>query len=170
MRLTPPAAQSAIHVLPIWEPGVVGSLYGMVSWLLNSEFFSPSLAAVCPWLDRPDRQLCAVVNLLHGMGRTVGMDVIPHTDRFSEMALAFPEHFEWLRRRDLRIVDHSGISTVWFSKKYMNLYSIPGRPLRGTPCRTRRKRSFSPHAPKLLACACYLACRDAAGRLSGANS
>jgi hypothetical protein len=42
------------------------------------------------------------------MGRTVGMDVIPHTDRFSEMALAFPEHFEWLRRRDLRIVDHSG--------------------------------------------------------------
>jgi hypothetical protein len=35
------------------------------------------------------------------------MDVIPHTDRFSEMVLAYPEHFEWLQRRDLRIVDHS---------------------------------------------------------------
>ena len=105
--LTLPAAQSAIHLLPIWEPGVVGSLYGMVSWQLNPEFFSHPLATACPWLDTPDRQLRAVVNLLHGMGRTVGMDVIPHTDRFSEMALAFPEHFEWLQRRDLRIIDHS---------------------------------------------------------------
>ena len=95
--LTLPAAQSAIHLLPVWEPGVVGSLYGMVSWQLNPEFFSQPLTSACPWLDRPDRQLRAVVNLLHGMGRTVGMDVIPHTDRFSEMALAYPEHFEWLR-------------------------------------------------------------------------
>ncbi len=106
--LTLPAAQSAIHLLPIWEPGVVGSLYGMVSWQLNPEFFSQPLADICPWLDRPDRQLRAVVNLLHAIGRTVGMDVIPHTDRFSEMALAYPEHFEWLQRQDLRIVDHSG--------------------------------------------------------------
>jgi hypothetical protein len=106
--LTLPAAQSAIHLLPIWEPGVVGSLYGMISWQLNPEFFSQSFASACPWLDTPDRQLRAVVNLLHGMGRTVGMDVIPHTDRFSEMALAYPEYFEWLLRRDLRIIDHSG--------------------------------------------------------------
>jgi hypothetical protein len=105
--LTLPAAQSAIHLLPIWEPGVVGSLYGMVSWQLNPEFFNPALAAACPWLDKPERQLRAVVNLLHGMGRTVGMDVIPHTDRFSEMALAYPQYFEWLQRHDLRIVDHS---------------------------------------------------------------
>lgn len=106
--LTLPSAQSAIHLLPIWEPGVVGSLYGMASWQLNPEFFSQPLTYTCPWLDRPERQLRAVVNLLHGMDRTVGMDVIPHTDRFSEIVLAFPEHFEWLRRRDLHIVDHSG--------------------------------------------------------------
>ncbi len=105
--LTLPAAQSAIHLLPVWEPGVVGSLYGMTSWQLNPEFFSAPLAEACPWLDKPDRQLRAVVNLLHGLGRTVGMDVIPHTDRFSEMALAYPEHFEWLQRRDLRIVNHT---------------------------------------------------------------
>ena len=40
-----------IHLLPIWEPGVVGSLYGMVSWQLNPEFFSPALAEPVPWLD-----------------------------------------------------------------------------------------------------------------------
>jgi hypothetical protein len=105
--LTLPAVQDAIHLLPIWEPGVVGSLYGMVSWQLNSEFFSPRLAEFCPWLDTPGRQLKAVINLLHGMGRTVGMDVIPHTDRFSEMALSYPEYFEWLQRRDLTIINHS---------------------------------------------------------------
>ena len=36
----------------------------------------------------------------HAMGRTVGMDIIPHTDRFSQMALAYPHYFEWLRRQD----------------------------------------------------------------------
>jgi hypothetical protein len=34
------------------------------------------------------------------------MDVIPHTDRFSQIALAYPEHFEWLQRQDVTIVDH----------------------------------------------------------------
>ncbi|MBC8159839.1 MAG: hypothetical protein H7Z42_01355 [Roseiflexaceae bacterium] len=105
--LTLPEAQDSIHLLPIWEPGVVGSLYGMSSWQLNDEFFSSELAELCPWLDSSDRQLRAVVNLLHMTGRTVGMDVIPHTDRFSEMALAFPEHFEWLQRQDAAIITHS---------------------------------------------------------------
>ncbi len=105
--LTLPTSQNAIHLLPIWEPGVVSSLYGMVSWEINREFFNPVLAQHFPWLDTPARQLQAVVCLLHALGKTVGMDVIPHTDRFSEMALAFPEYFEWLQRKDTRIVDHS---------------------------------------------------------------
>ena len=37
--LTLPASHDSIHLLPIWEPGVVGSLYGMVSWQINPEFF-----------------------------------------------------------------------------------------------------------------------------------
>lgn len=37
--LTLPASQSSIHLLPIWEPGVVGSIYGPSSWNLNQEFF-----------------------------------------------------------------------------------------------------------------------------------
>jgi hypothetical protein len=105
--LTLPRIQNAIHLLPIWEPGVVGSLYGVSSWNINTEFYSRELAAACPALDSVEAQLKAVVNLLHAMGKAVGMDVIPHTDRYSEMALAFPHHFEWLQREGVEIVDHS---------------------------------------------------------------
>ena len=104
--LTLPAAQNAIHLLPFWEPGVVGSLYGMSSWKIAEEFFSDEWVRLLPYLDTPAKQLKALVNLLHATGRQVGMDVIPHTDRFSEIVLANPGHFEWLRRRDKRIVDH----------------------------------------------------------------
>ena len=104
--LTLPNFQDSIHLLPIWEPGVVGSMYGISSWHLNPEFFSAELAAAIPALDTIEKQLAAVVNLLHLMGKSVGMDVIPHTDRFSQIALAFPEHFEWLQRRDIEITDH----------------------------------------------------------------
>jgi hypothetical protein len=104
--LTLPAACDSIHILPIWEAGVAGSMYGISSWNLNPEFYSPELADTVPSLDTIDKQLRAVVNLLHLMGRTVGMDVIPHTDRFSQIALAFPEYFEWLQRQDTVIIDH----------------------------------------------------------------
>ncbi len=104
--LTLPDCQNAIHLLPFWEPGVVASLYGMSSWEINDEFFSMEWATLMPHLDSPSRQLKALVNLLHATGRTVGMDVIPHTDRFSEIVLSNPRHFEWLRRKDTRIVDH----------------------------------------------------------------
>lgn len=103
--LTLPAVQDSIHLLPLWEPGVVGSLYGMSSWKVNDEFLSSELHDLYPHLATPDRQLRATVNLLHVMGRAVGMDVIPHTDRFSEIVLAHPQHFEWVRREDLSIVD-----------------------------------------------------------------
>ena len=104
--LTLPEAQQSIHLLPIWEPGVVSSLYGMASWNINPEFFSPELAATLPHLDTVEKQLKAVVNLLHATGRIVGMDVIPHTDRYSEIALANPRHFEWLQRRGAQIINH----------------------------------------------------------------
>lgn len=105
--LTLPAAFDSIHLLPIWEPGVVASLYGMSSWQINPEFFSAELAVACPALDTVERQLAFMVHLLHAMGRTVGMDVIPHTDRFSQIVLSHPSYFEWLRREGERIADHS---------------------------------------------------------------
>ncbi|MEO0731203.1 MAG: hypothetical protein AAFZ52_00095 [Bacteroidota bacterium] len=104
--LTLPDHVRGIHLLPIWEPGVVGSLYGMASWGLNPEFRSEEMATALPELRRTEDQLRVVINLLHAMGKVVGMDVIPHTDRYSEMVLANPAHFEWLRRFDTSIVSH----------------------------------------------------------------
>ncbi|MDJ0497187.1 MAG: hypothetical protein QNJ89_05105 [Acidimicrobiia bacterium] len=105
--LTLPEAFDSIHLLPIWEPGVVESLYGIAGWNLNNQFYSDELEAAAPQLDSVEKQLRAVSNLLHVMGRTIGMDVIPHTDRFSEAALGSPDLFEWMRVRDRKIVDHS---------------------------------------------------------------
>jgi len=111
--LTLPSVQNAVHILPIWEPGVVASLYGPSSWNVNPEFFSTELAANFSHLDTVEKQLKVVVNILHLLGKTVGMDVVPHTDRFSEMVIANPSFFEWLQRRDLEIVNHeAGLHTA----------------------------------------------------------
>lgn len=107
--LTLPRAVDAIHLLPVWEPGVVASLYGMASWQLNDEFFDCDLYAAHPALADVGRQLRAVVALLHLDGRSVGIDVVPHTDRFSEIVLANPSYFEWLRREGASLVDHRSI-------------------------------------------------------------
>lgn len=108
--LTLPQAQNAIHILPIWEPGVVASLYGPSSWNINPAFFDAALYQCIPPLDTVEKQLKVVVNLLHLMGKSVGMDVVPHTDRYSEQALANPALFEWLQRADTKIVRHdSGV-------------------------------------------------------------
>ncbi len=104
--LTLPDHIQGVHLLPIWEPGVVGSLYGMASWELNPEFLSREAAWMFPRLRSLDAQLRVTVNVLHALGKCVGMDVIPHTDRYSEMVLANPAYFEWLRRDELTIVDH----------------------------------------------------------------
>jgi hypothetical protein len=105
--LTLPKAQSSIHLLPIWECGVVASLYGIASWNINPEFFDTELAIAFPHLNTVEKQLKVVTNILHLMGKTVGMDVIPHTDRYSEIAIANPQLFEWLQRRDFEITNHS---------------------------------------------------------------
>jgi hypothetical protein len=103
---TLPACQSSIHLLPIWECGVVDSLYGMSSWHINPEFFDAELAQTYPHLNTVEKQLKVTINVLHLMGKTVGMDVIPHTDRYAEISLANPQYFEWLQRRDFEIVNH----------------------------------------------------------------
>jgi hypothetical protein len=104
---TLPRHQSSIHLLPIWECGVVASLYGMASWYINTEFFDNEIAQQFPNLNTVEKQLKVTINLLHLMGKTVGMDVVPHTDRYSEIALANPHYFEWLQRKDFEIIDHS---------------------------------------------------------------
>lgn len=102
--LSTSAVWNSVHLLPIWEPGVIGSLYGMSSWEINTEFFDHELAAEVPELSTVELQLKAVINIVHLMGRSVGMDVIPHTDRFSEMVLSNPHFFEWIQRSDDKIL------------------------------------------------------------------
>lgn len=109
--LTLPKMHDSIHLLPIWEPGVVGSLYGKVSWNINNEFFDHQLHRAIPTLDTVEKQLKAVVNVLHALGKKVGLDVIPHTDRFSEIVLTHPRLFEWVRREGGTLTDHS--ENVW---------------------------------------------------------
>ncbi|MCC7245153.1 MAG: hypothetical protein IT269_05715, partial [Saprospiraceae bacterium] len=109
--MTLPKAQNTIHILPIWEPGVVASLYGPSSWNINPEFFDFALQSAIPHLDTVEKQLKVVINILHLMGFSVGMDVVPHTDRYSEMVLANPSFFEWLQRRDMEILRHN--SELW---------------------------------------------------------
>ena len=104
--ITLPDHIRGIHLLPIWEPGVVGSLYGMASWNINAEFLDLEVVGMFPQLRSTEAQLKVVINLLHALGKVVGMDVIPHTDRYSEIVLANPAYFEWLQRRDLIIADH----------------------------------------------------------------
>ena len=103
--LTLPPHVGAVHLLPVCEPGVVSSLYGMASWRINAEFFSPAWARLVPELHSVERQLKVFVALCHVLGKTVGLDVIPHVDRFSEIVLCRPAHFEWIRRDDLQILD-----------------------------------------------------------------
>lgn len=104
--LTLPASQDSIHLLPFWEPGVLSSLYAMSSWNVNPEFYSGDWAKQCPDLYTPERQLKALVNLLHALGKNVGFDAIPHTDRYAEIVLAQPSNFEWLQRKDAEIINH----------------------------------------------------------------
>lgn len=135
--LTLAQAQDTIHFLPIWEAGVVGSIYGISSWELNPEFYSQELVKVSPTLDTIGKQLRAVINILHIMGKAVGMDVIPHTDRFSQIALAYPEYFEWLQRQDTVIVDHSAnlhqeVQDKIFQFLQVNGPAVPGEVIPAT--------------------------------------
>ena len=62
--LTVPESQNSVHILPIWEPGVVASLYGKTSWNINPEFFSQELKNAIPYLDTTEKQLKVVIDLI----------------------------------------------------------------------------------------------------------
>ena len=104
---TLPACQDTIHLLPFWEPGVVASLYGIASWRINPEFADDELTERFPAVAGAEAQLHLCVDLLHLLGKRVGLDVVPHTDRFSEIVLCNPSYFEWLKRDGDTLVDHS---------------------------------------------------------------
>lgn len=141
--LTLPATQQAIHILPIWEPGVVASLYGMSSWNINKEFYSEELAMLFPALDTVEKQLKVVINILHGMGKVVGMDVIPHCDRFSEIVLTNPSYFEWLQRAGMEIINHDANLHERVEDAIYMFISIYGRGDKSLPKITSKEDLFS---------------------------
>ncbi len=145
---TIPKSQDSIHLLPIWEPGVVGSLYGMTSFNINPAFFSHELSAAIPTLNTVEKQLKFVINILHAMGKSVGMDVIPHTDRFSEMVLAYPRFFEWVKRVEGRITSNS--ETIYRDIEEI-IWHYLGRngTANGTPISYSKNTLFSPEIPIL---------------------
>jgi tetrahydromethanopterin S-methyltransferase subunit G len=125
--LTIPKAQSSVHLLPIWECGVVASLYGMASWNINPEFFDDELANHFPQLDSVEKQLKVVCNLLHLMGKTVGMDI--------HILTAILKLY-WLIRtilsgyngRNLKLLTMLAIYTKKFSMQLLIFYIIMVQP------------------------------------------
>lgn len=87
--------EDAVHLLPVLQAGAGNSLYAPASWNLSREFMSPELTA--QGLDTPQKQLKFAINSMHALGKSVGLDVQSHTDRYSETVFAFPEYFEWIR-------------------------------------------------------------------------
>lgn len=141
--LTLPKIQDSIHLLPIWEPGVVGSLYGMSSWNINQEFFSLELVVAFEHLNTVEKQLRAMVNILHLMGKTVGMDVIPHTDRFSEIVLANPHYFEWIQRQELQITNHNEYLHIAVQERIIGFLELEGSAESEVDFPMERKMFFS---------------------------
>ena len=141
--LTLPQAQNAIQLLPFFEAGVVGSLYGMSSWELNAEFYSDELAALCPHLQTKETQLRAVINLLHALGKAVGMDVVPHTDRYAQIVLAYPEYFEWLQRQDTEIISHADTLHEHVQQKIIEFVQARGAAVAGEPAPSKPSDLFS---------------------------
>jgi hypothetical protein len=146
--LTLPSFHDSIHLLPIWEPGVVASLYGKTSFVINEEFYSEEWAKAVPALDTAQKQLKALVNVAHAMGKAVGMDVIPHADRFAEMVFTHPRNFEWVKRVGGKMISHG--STLYQDVEGI-IWSFLHRrgTANGTPISYSRSIFFNPSIPIL---------------------
>ncbi|MFT6206066.1 MAG: hypothetical protein ACJA1O_003693 [Spirosomataceae bacterium] len=90
----------------IWEPGVVASLYGKTSFVVNEEFYSKEWAKAVLALNTAQKQLKALVNVAHAMGKAVGMDVIPYASRFAKMVFTHPRNFEWVKQVRRKMISH----------------------------------------------------------------
>jgi hypothetical protein len=75
--------------------------------------------------------------------------VIPHTDRYSQMSLAFPGHFEWLRRQGLTIADHRADLHEEVQQRIFELISVEGTAL-GDPIPAVPEEIFGDTVPEEL--------------------
>lgn len=87
--------EEAFHFLPLNEAGAGNSLYAAASWHISREFLDESLSQ--KGLTTPEQQLKFVISTLHALGKTVGLDIQPHMDRFAETVFTHPDFFEWIQ-------------------------------------------------------------------------
>jgi hypothetical protein len=85
--------EDTIHLLPVRTPGAGNSLYAPIRWDTSAEMMDPELSQL--GFDTPEKQLKWAINALHAMGKSVGLDIQPHMDRFAEPVFTHPEAFEW---------------------------------------------------------------------------
>ncbi len=88
-------SENAIHIMPFFESGHEGSLYVQNSWRISNEFLDKNF--IDEGFNTAEKQLKLTVNLLHALGKTVGFDVLPHVDSFSEIVFLNPKYFEWIK-------------------------------------------------------------------------
>lgn len=128
--LTLPKTHQAIHLNSIFEVFSKNNSFGYTeSWRIDTKFYSMELNRLIPHLDTVEKQLKAVVNLLHALGKTVGIDMTTYVNVHSEMVLSNPHLFEWVQRgnkiskgKDLqeRVKD----SIIQFLKQYCPAYPL----------------------------------------------
>ena len=87
--------EDSIHILPLFEQGCQSSLYAPVNFRLSEEFMDSELEKL--GFDTPEKQLKLTINLLHALNKNVGMDLLQHTDRFSEEVFINPDNFIWAK-------------------------------------------------------------------------
>lgn len=92
--------EEGIHIMPLFETGDKGSLYAQNSWKLNPEFMDKDLFAL--GFDTAQKQLKLTINILHAMGKIVGIDALPHVDAFSEIVILNPQYFEWAKLNEAK--------------------------------------------------------------------
>lgn len=113
--------EESIHIMPLWEPGCDGSIYSRINWKLSEKWLDPELSD--KGFDSPEKQLKLVINLLHALGKTVGFDAVPHTDKYAEEVFISPEFFEWVKLNPQRTKQLS-LSKIEYNNLYEEVKTI----------------------------------------------
>lgn len=87
--------EDSIHLLPLFESGCLNSLYAPLNFKLSKEFMDDDLSKI--GFNTPEKQLKLVINILHALNKSVGMDFLQHTDRFSQEVFINPNNFIWTK-------------------------------------------------------------------------
>ena len=87
--------EDSIHLLPLFESGCLNSLYAPLNFKLSKEFMDDDLSKI--GFNTPEKQLKLVIKILHALNKSVGMDFLQHTDRFSQEVFINPNNFIWTK-------------------------------------------------------------------------